>query len=57
MKKDSGCALYDNSFEKWCKVELGVTFMHENEMYPDHLTGLMMEEATYTMLLLKYQLD
>jgi hypothetical protein len=54
LKGDSGCALYDDSFEHWAKETWGITFLHGNQLYPDHLTGLEMEDSTYTMLLLKY---
>ena len=53
LKEQSGCALYDDDFEKWLWDNCGIRQLHENEQFPTHLTGLEMSEEAYTMLLLR----
>lgn len=53
LKADSGCAWYDDEFEKWLWDNLGIKQLHENEQFPSHLTGVEMSDEAYTMLLLK----
>jgi len=54
LKAESGCALYDDSFDQWALKEWSIKFLHDNKMYPTHLTGVELSEETLTMLLLKY---
>ena len=56
LKNESGCALYNEEFEQWALREWKIKFLHENEMYPDHLTGLEMPDEVFTVLALKYNL-
>ena len=53
LKKQSGCDLYDDSFEKWLWDNCGIKQLHESEHFPSHLTGVEMSDEAYTMLLLK----
>ena len=57
LKVESGIPLYDDSFEKWALDVWGIRFLHESTEYPGHLTGVELDDATYTMLLLKFQID
>lgn len=53
LKAESGRALYDDSFEQWLWAEYEIKQLHDNENFPDHLTGVEMSEETYTMILIK----
>ena len=54
LKEESGCALYDDTFEQWVLKEWGIKFLHESVIFRSHLTGIELDESTLTMLLLKY---
>lgn len=54
LRQESGLPLFDSRFETWAKEEWDIIFLHENIEYPGHLTGIEVDESTYTMLLLKY---
>jgi len=54
LKAESGRNLYDAGFEEWVKDEWTITFLHENNEYPTHITGLDMNDSTFTMVLLKF---
>lgn len=55
LKDESGLPLYDDRFEQWVFDEWGIVFLHGNPVYPGHLTGVELDDATYTLLLLKYE--
>jgi hypothetical protein len=57
LKEESGLPLYDDAFEEWALAEWRIRFLHENTEFPGHLTGVELDDSTYTMILLKFQLD
>ncbi len=54
LKAESGLELYDDKFEDWVLKEWNIKLLHTNKMYPDHLTGMEVDDQTMTMLMLKF---
>ena len=57
LKNDSGLPLFNDEFEDWLKKEWGITSLHEEQDFRSHLTGLSMNDETFTMILLRFQYE
>ena len=54
LREESGVALFGDEFEKWALKEWNIKLLHGNEVFPEHLTGMEMDDQTMTMLMLKF---
>lgn len=54
LRAESGVALFGDEFEEWVLKEWNIRLLHNNEVFPSHLTGMEMDEQTLTMLMLKF---
>ncbi len=54
LRSESGLPLFNDKFEAWVKDTWNITILHEDKEFPSHLTGVELDDAIYTMLLLKY---
>lgn len=54
LKAESGLDLYDDKFEEWVLKEWNIKLLHGSQVYPEHLTGMEIDDRTMTMLMLKF---